>query len=68
MLLLQLATALATALVYFGDPRFRIPFDVFGLALAACLIAEWIVRTEERRSEEKTRGWLEPARARVDGT
>ena len=40
MLLGQLALALVTAVVYFGDPRFRVPFDVFGLALAASLIAD----------------------------
>jgi hypothetical protein len=42
MLLGQLALALATAIVYFGDPRFRVPFDVFGLALAGSLIADRI--------------------------
>ena len=42
MLLGQLSLALATAIVYFGDPRFRTPFDVFGLALAASLIADRI--------------------------
>jgi Dolichyl-phosphate-mannose-protein mannosyltransferase len=42
MLLGQLALALVTAVVYFGDPRFRTPFDVFGLALAASLVADRI--------------------------
>jgi dolichyl-phosphate-mannose-protein mannosyltransferase len=42
MLLGQLSLALATAIVYFGDPRFRTPYDVFGLALAASLIADRI--------------------------
>jgi hypothetical protein len=42
MLLGQLSLALATAIVYFGDPRFRTPFDVFGLALAASLVADRI--------------------------
>jgi dolichyl-phosphate-mannose-protein mannosyltransferase len=42
MLLGQLSLALVTAIVYFGDPRFRIPFDVFGLALAGSLIADRI--------------------------
>jgi Dolichyl-phosphate-mannose-protein mannosyltransferase len=42
MLLGQLSLALATAVVYFGDPRFRTPFDVFGLALAASLVADRI--------------------------
>lgn len=42
MLLGQLSLALATAIVYFGDPRFRTPFDVFGLALVASLVADRI--------------------------
>jgi len=42
MLVGQLALTLVTAIVYFGDPRFRIPFDVFGLALAASLVADRI--------------------------
>jgi uncharacterized protein (DUF2062 family) len=45
MLLGQLSFALATAIIYFGDPRFRTPFDVFGLALAASLIADRIAPT-----------------------
>lgn len=45
MLLGQLSLALVTAIVYFGDPRFRTPFDVFGLALAASLIADRIAPT-----------------------
>jgi hypothetical protein len=45
MLLGQLSLALVTAIVYFGDPRFRVPFDVFGLALAASLIADRIAPT-----------------------
>jgi dolichyl-phosphate-mannose-protein mannosyltransferase len=45
MLLGQLSLALATAIVYFGDPRFRVPFDVFGLALAASLVADRIAPT-----------------------
>jgi len=40
MLLGQLSLVLVTAIVYFGDPRFRVPFDVFGLALAASLVAD----------------------------
>jgi 4-amino-4-deoxy-L-arabinose transferase-like glycosyltransferase len=45
MLLGQLSLALVTAIVYFGDPRFRTPFDVFGLALAASLLADRIAPT-----------------------
>ena len=40
MLLGQLSLALATGIVYLGDPRYRVPFDVFGLALAASLVAD----------------------------
>lgn len=45
-LLLQLSTALVTTLVFFGDPRFRMPYDFFGLALLAALVADVFV---ERR-------------------
>lgn len=77
MLLGQLALALATAIVYFGDPRFRTPFDVFGLALAASLIADRIapaplgesapadpgVRAEDavEQNDERTLRGTEPA-------
>jgi 4-amino-4-deoxy-L-arabinose transferase-like glycosyltransferase len=39
-MLLQLGTVLVTAIVYFGDPRYRTPYDVFGLALLGSLIAD----------------------------
>jgi len=39
-MLLQLGTVLITAIVYFGDPRYRTPYDVFGLALLGSLIAD----------------------------
>lgn len=41
LLLLHLACVLPTALVFFGDPRFRAPYDVFGLALLGAAIADW---------------------------
>lgn len=41
VLLLHLACVLPTAFVFFGDPRFRAPCDVFGLALLAAAIADW---------------------------
>ena len=50
MLLGQLSLALVTAIVYFGDPRFRTPFDVFGLALAASLVADRIAPASLRQS------------------
>jgi Dolichyl-phosphate-mannose-protein mannosyltransferase len=50
MLLGQLSLALVTAIVYFGDPRFRVPFDVFGLALAASLVADRIAPAQLRES------------------
>jgi hypothetical protein len=78
MLLGQLSLALATAIVYFGDPRFRVPFDVFGLALAASLLADRIapapllestptdpgVRAEDavEQHDERVLGRVEPAR------
>jgi hypothetical protein len=43
-LLLQLLTALVTALVFFGDPRFRMPYDFFGLALLGAVVADLFTR------------------------
>ena len=43
MLLGQLALVLVTAVVFLGDPRFRTPYDVFGLALLGSLIADRFV-------------------------
>jgi hypothetical protein len=34
-LLLQLACCIPVALIFFGDPRFRMPYDVFGIGLVA---------------------------------
>jgi len=54
-MLLQLGTVLVTAIVYFGDPRYRTPYDVFGLALLGSLIADryfddsWVGRTFDPR-------------------
>jgi hypothetical protein len=39
VMLAHLACVLATALLFFGDPRFRAPYDVFALALLAALVA-----------------------------
>lgn len=42
LLLAHLACVLATAVIFFGDPRFRTPYDVFGLALLASFVADAI--------------------------
>ena len=39
-MLLQLACALVVALLFFGDPRVRSTYDVFGLALLAACFAD----------------------------
>jgi hypothetical protein len=38
VLLLQLSCALVVAVFFFGDPRVRSTYDVFGLALLAATI------------------------------
>jgi 4-amino-4-deoxy-L-arabinose transferase-like glycosyltransferase len=40
VMLLQLACVLVVAIVFFGDPRLRSTYDVFGLALFAACIAD----------------------------
>jgi 4-amino-4-deoxy-L-arabinose transferase-like glycosyltransferase len=50
MLLGQLSLVLVTAILFFGDPRFRTPYDVFGLALAASLLADRIAPASQRQT------------------
>jgi 4-amino-4-deoxy-L-arabinose transferase-like glycosyltransferase len=45
-LIAHLLAVLPTAVVFYGDPRFRVPYDVFGLALIAVLIAEVLVKRQ----------------------
>jgi 4-amino-4-deoxy-L-arabinose transferase-like glycosyltransferase len=40
IMLAHLACVALVAVIYFGDPRLRTPYDVFGLALLAALIAD----------------------------
>jgi hypothetical protein len=40
IMLAHLACVVLVATLYFGDPRLRIPYDVFGLSLLAALIAD----------------------------
>ncbi len=40
VMLAHLACVLLVAILYFGDPRLRTPYDVFGLSLLAALIAD----------------------------
>jgi 4-amino-4-deoxy-L-arabinose transferase-like glycosyltransferase len=54
-MLAHLACAFVLALVFFGEPRYRMPYDVFGLTLLAVLIAAW-------RFDSRTR--TEPSRPR----
>jgi 4-amino-4-deoxy-L-arabinose transferase-like glycosyltransferase len=42
VLIAHLLAVLPTAIVFYGDPRFRVPYDVFGLALVGALVAEML--------------------------
>lgn len=42
VMLLHFACVVLVALLYYGDPRLRSSYDVFGLALLAALIADWL--------------------------
>ena len=51
VLLAHLAALLPVAILVFGDPRFRTPYDVFGLALLAAIAADrFVERGAERDS------------------
>jgi 4-amino-4-deoxy-L-arabinose transferase-like glycosyltransferase len=53
VMLAHLGCVLFTALIFTGDPRYRAPYDVFGLALAAALLVHLFV---ERRPPEVETG------------
>ena len=41
-MLVQLLCGFVLALLFFGDPRYRMQYDVFGFALLSVLIAAWL--------------------------
>ena len=49
VMLLQLACALVVAIFFYGDPRVRSSYDVFGLALLAARVADRFGLEESRR-------------------
>src|SRR4029077_11146069 len=51
ILIVSLLAVLPTAVIFYGDPRFRVPYDVFGLALVGSLASAWL----DRRSVRKPR-------------
>ena len=51
LMLGHFACVLLTAVIFTGDPRYRIPYDVFALALAGSLAAYFFVERPTRRSE-----------------
>jgi hypothetical protein len=59
IMLLQLACVVLVAIVYFGDPRLRAPYDVFGLSLLAALIADRL-GLDGRRAPDLRRGQGHP--------
>jgi hypothetical protein len=48
VILLQLACALVVAIFFFGDPRVRSSYDVFGLTLLAARVADRFGLEESR--------------------
>jgi hypothetical protein len=38
LLVVHLICVVPTAVIFYGDPRFRVPYDVFGLGLLAILL------------------------------
>jgi 4-amino-4-deoxy-L-arabinose transferase-like glycosyltransferase len=51
VMLAHFACVLLTAVLFFGDPRYRQPYDLFALALAAALIAYFFVGKRARATE-----------------
>jgi len=48
----HLMAVLPTALVFYGDPRFRVPYDVFGLMLIGALLADRFGRSSTGSPDE----------------
>jgi hypothetical protein len=66
VLLAHLLCFVPLALLVFGDSRFRIPYDVFGLALLAALVADRLAGLAQRRSSRmSTRTTLPSADERI---
>jgi 4-amino-4-deoxy-L-arabinose transferase-like glycosyltransferase len=55
ILFLHLATVLVTAFVFFGDPRFRMPYDFFGLALLAAVLSDTFVHARPSSAIDSAR-------------
>jgi hypothetical protein len=53
VMLLQLACVLLVAIFFFGDPRVRSSYDVFGLALLAARIADRLGLDEPREKPDE---------------
>jgi hypothetical protein len=49
VMLAHFACVLGTAVLFFGDPRFRTPYDVFALALLAAVVADRLFDRDERK-------------------
>jgi len=49
ILIATVLAVLPTAVIFYGDPRFRVPYDVFGLALTGSVISEWLDRRAVRK-------------------
>jgi 4-amino-4-deoxy-L-arabinose transferase-like glycosyltransferase len=55
VLALHLSTVLVTGFVFFGDPRFRMPYDFFALALLAAVLADTFVRSGKSSTVDSPR-------------
>ena len=51
VMLTHFACLLLTAILFFGDPRYRIPYDVFVFALAAALVARVAIERPGAQTE-----------------
>jgi len=51
LLYLALGSNIAVVMVYYGDPRFRVPFDMFSIILTAFLISSILRKSQSRGIE-----------------
>jgi 4-amino-4-deoxy-L-arabinose transferase-like glycosyltransferase len=62
VMLAHLLCVAVVALVFFGDPRLRSSYDVFGLALMATLVVDWFgLSGDDGRREGEDQAPMDPA-------
>ncbi len=55
--LFPILVIILTSAIYYGDPRFRVPFDVFFIMLAACFYERMILMLQQKTQHSWINNW-----------